>query len=486
MIDPALERALGAIGSTFRLTRTYPSTHPAVTEGMRLVAESIAAASHVFPQSCGVGVQGLHAEGKQLLPRSAPLAELAGLLFTRGVRVLELESGVRIEHVQTLFGAATGDVPLDAPALGMIHLRVAQRGSRASARSTPVPARASTARFTGAVMLRPGELPADIAARRASQALRAVDDAPGQQAAAAELSNIAPQVLELRDPGLLAETIAALDTALLTASDDGMVAAIDAAATALTPAWVIERLAQRLGEPRVPPAERAALIRAVGAIGAVAADAAVEAYLATPAEAREPYRAAMRAAGDRALEPLTRRTDDPNPAVVAAAAEFLGLTGSPEAVPRLSELVRHGNDAVREAALLGLAEVGGRGIARFAVPALKDASPLVRTAAARAMSALADTSAAPLLIRRAREEQDEGVLAALLAAMGKAGGPGVLEALAEWAESGGLLRRRTPFVRAAAIAALGMLRVPEARALLDLYSQDREPSVRRAAEAAKQ
>jgi HEAT repeat protein len=87
-------------------------------------------------------------------------------------------------------------------------------------------------------------------------------------------------------------------------------------------------------------------------------------------------------------------------------------------------------------------------------------------------------------VRRAQEEEDEGVVAELLGALGRLGGTEALETLAAFAEAGGLLRRRTPFVRAAAMAALGTLRVPEARALLTLYSQDREPTVRRAAEAA--
>jgi len=57
----------------------------------------------------------------------------------------------------------------------------------------------------------------------------------------------------------------------------------------------VERMVARLGEPRVPPAERAHLVNAVGALGAVSAGSVVDAYLHAAPELREAYRAAMRA-----------------------------------------------------------------------------------------------------------------------------------------------------------------------------------------------
>jgi HEAT repeat protein len=121
-----------------------------------------------------------------------------------------------------------------------------------------------------------------------------------------------------------------------------------------------------------------------------------------------------------------------------------------------------------------------------AIPALKDDSPAVRAAAARALGAAGDHSATTLLVRRVEEEEDEGVVAELLGSVGRLGGAEALRVLAEFARPGGLLRRRSARVRGAAVAALGALRVPEARALLEQYTHDREPAVRRAAEAAMQ
>jgi HEAT repeat protein len=75
-------------------------------------------------------------------------------------------------------------------------------------------------------------------------------------------------------------------------------------------------------------------------------------------------------------------------------------------------------------------------------------------------------------------------LAEVLRAIGRLGGPDALDALTRFAQPGALLRRRTPFVRSAAVSALGQLPGPEARALVEHYSHDREPAVRRAAQAA--
>jgi len=104
----------------------------------------------------------------------------------------------------------------------------------------------------------------------------------------------------------------------------------------------------RLGEARVPPAERAHLVHAVGALGAVSGGLVVDAYLHAAAERREAYRAAMRAAGERTIELLQNRIESKVPEVVAAAAEFLGLTGSPQVAESLITLTHHGDERVRK------------------------------------------------------------------------------------------------------------------------------------------
>jgi HEAT repeat protein len=331
-------------------------------------------------------------------------------------------------------------------------------------------------------VFRPNVLPADVEARRAVTALLAASRPEDQRANIEKLRQLTPDVIALRDIGAVAEVVAGLDRSLGKIQDPEIQQAIGEVAGALADAAIVERMVARLGEPRVPPAERAHLVNAVGALGAVSAGLVVDAYLHAAPELREAYRAAMRAAGERAVDLLQNRIGSKVPEVVAAAAEFLGLSGDPHVAELLINLTRHADERVREAALLGLAELGGREISRPAMPALKDESVLVRTAAARAIAAAGDVGATTVLVRRLEQEKDEGVLAALLQAIGQLGAKEALEVLAKFAEPGGR-PRRTPFVRAAAIEGLARLDRVEAKALLELYARDKEPTVKRAAEA---
>src|SRR5438067_2430227 len=381
-----LDRALGAIGTTFRLTRLYPPTHPAVQEALRQVGEALPPLAAVGTVEWKVGATGLHWHGQQLLPRNTQIAELAGLLYARGVRTLTLNPGMTADHVLALFQVATGTATPDAPTLGRITLTLGRRSAARLERLRPptpvegVPAIGEPA---------PGAVPAASAAA-----------APLAAAAAAD--------------------------ALLAAKRPS---------TAFRP-------------DALPPDVEAA--RAVAAVRAATA----------PEE--------QRAAVER----------------LAAAAEFVGLTGSPQAVTLLVPLLHHQSEFAREAALVGLAEAGGRETARPAMPALKDESVAVRAAAARTIAAAGDPASSTVLIRRVEQEPDEGVQAELLRAIGRLGAKEALDVLARFAEPGGMMHRRSTTVRAAAVEGLGHIARSVARGLLELYSKDKEPAVRKAAEAA--
>src|SRR6266566_2522466 len=410
--NAGVDRALGAIGTTFRLTRLYPPSHPAVIESLRQIGEAIPALAALGTVEWKVGVTGLHWHGQHLLPRNAQIAELAGLLYARGVRTVTLNPGMTPDHVLALFQVATGTVPPDDGTLGRITLTLGRRTSARLERlptptpATPVPdahvvtappaaphpptvvtTEHSTAVAADALMagkrasaaFRPDVLPVDVEVKRAVTALGNATTPEEQSAAVEKLTALAPQLLGLRDVAVVAEAIAALDRLLPTAKDPKLSVAIDQAALA--------RLVHRLGEARVPPEEREALVAAVAALASLSMGLVLDAFLAAPVDLRAPYRGAVRKAADRALEPLQGKLADPDAQVVAAAAEFVGLTGSPQAVALLIPLLRHASEFVREAALLGLAEAGGREIARPAMPALKDESVAVRAAAARAVAA---------------------------------------------------------------------------------------------------
>jgi len=508
-----LDRALGAIGTTFRLTRLYPPTHPAVQEALRQVGEALPPLAAVGTVEWKVGATGLHWHGQQLLPRNTQIAELAGLLYARGVRTLTLNPGMTADHVLALFQVATGTATPDAQTLGRITLTLGRRSAARLERMRPptpaegVPAVADPA--SGAVptasaatpqsaaaadtlmaakrpsaAFRPDALPPDVEAARAVAAVRAATGPEQQRAAVERLAAVAPQLLGLREVATSADAIAALDHLLTAARDPGLLAAIDAAAVALSDRALVERMVRRLGEPHVPAEEREALVTAVGALASLSMGPVLEAFLAAPVEQRAPFRAAVRKAADRAVEVLQGRLADKDPEVVAAAAEFVGLTGSPQAVTLLVPLLHHPSEFAREAALVGLAEAGGRETARPAMPALKDESVAVRVAAARTIAAAGDPASSTVLIRRVEQEPDEGVQAELLRAIGRLGAKEALDVLARFAEPGGMMHRRSATVRAAAVEGLRHIARPEARGLLELYSKDKEPAVRKAAEAA--
>src|SRR5207237_540414 len=290
-------RALGAIGTTFRLTRLYPPTHPAVQEALRQVGEALPPLAAVGTVEWKVGATGLHWHGQQLLPRNTQIAELAGLLYARGVRTLTLNPGMTAEHVLALFQVATGTAAPDAQTLGRITLTLGRRSAARLERVRPptpaegVPALAEPA---------PGVVPA----------------------AAAPLATAADALLAAKRPS-----------------------------TAFRPDAL---------PPDVEAARAVAVVTAVGALASLSMGLVLDAFLAAPVEQRAPFRAAVRKAADRALEVLQGKLADKNPEVVAAAAEFVGLTGSPQAVTLLVPLLRHTSEFAREAALVGLAEAGGR------------------------------------------------------------------------------------------------------------------------------
>ena len=200
-VDTAgVDRALGAIGTTFRLTRLYPPSHPAVMEALRQIGEALPVLAALGTVEWKIGATGLHWHGQQLLPRNSQITELAGLLYARGVRMITLNPGMTADHVLALFGVAMGTIQPDDAALGRIALALGRRGSHrlerlrtatpaagVSAVAVPAPpatpaiaaaappavapgAHDSAVRRLGAVF-RPDVLPIDVVIKRAVASL---------------------------------------------------------------------------------------------------------------------------------------------------------------------------------------------------------------------------------------------------------------------------------------------------------------------------
>src|SRR5438046_4511581 len=126
----AVDRVLGAIGTTFRLTRLYPPSHPAVAEAMRQITASLPALAALGTVEWKIGATGLVWHGQHLLPRNTQVAELAGLLFARGIRAIHVNPGATPEHWLALFGVAVGNVQPDDAILGRISLLLGRRASQ--------------------------------------------------------------------------------------------------------------------------------------------------------------------------------------------------------------------------------------------------------------------------------------------------------------------------------------------------------------------
>src|SRR5438874_1595933 len=399
-----VDRALGAIGTTFRLTRLYPPTHPAVQEALRQVGEAIPPLAAVGTVEWKVGATGLHWHGQQLLPRNSQSAELAGLLYARGVRTLTLNPGMTADHVLALFQVATGTAAPDAQTLGRITITLGRRSAARLERTRPptpaegvlaiadpasggVPAAAAPAPETRAAAaadtlmsakrpsaaFRPDALPPDVEAARAVAAVRAATAPDEQRAAVEKLAAVAPQLLGLREVAPSADAIAALDHLLPEARDPALLAAIDAAALALSDRALVERVVRRLGEAGGREIARPAMPALKDESVAVRAAAA----------------RTIAAAGDPASSTvLIRRVEqEPDEGVQAELLRAIGRLGAKEALDVLARFAEPGGMMHRRSTTVRAAAVEGlRHIARpegwgLLEPYSKDKEPAVRNAA---------------------------------------------------------------------------------------------------------
>src|SRR2546430_7845383 len=172
MDTAGLERVLGAIAATFRLARLYPPTHPAVVESMRQVTAALPALAELGAVEWKIAATGLQWQGQQLLAGNAQVAELAGLLYGRGIRGMRVEPGLTGDHVLALFGVALGLLPPADARLGQLALTVG--GGSAPRLGAGAPSAVTTRGRPGA----PGPAPPAARARPRPPASPRPDPAP--------------------------------------------------------------------------------------------------------------------------------------------------------------------------------------------------------------------------------------------------------------------------------------------------------------------
>lgn len=171
--------------------------------------------------------------------------------------------------------------------------------------------------------------------------------------------------------------------------------------------------------------------------------------------------------------------------VVRNVVELVGELRLEEAVPRLCELLGHEDGRVRRSAAVALAKVGSVAAVEPLRRVLLDGTPELRGFVATSISGPHARPLAMLLVALSGEETDPAVLAEYYRALGRIGTPEAVQALAQAAQpSGGLLRRRPPAGRVAAIEALGQAGGAPALRALEALKKDRDKTVRAAAEKA--
>jgi HEAT repeat protein len=160
-----------------------------------------------------------------------------------------------------------------------------------------------------------------------------------------------------------------------------------------------------------------------------------------------------------------------------------------QAVPGLGEVARHPDPALRLAAVQALAQLGTPAALGFVEQAIEDSDRSVRLAAVRVAGARGYKGALKrvegVVLGRGVKDLDLTEKMAFFEAYGAIAGAAGLKALSGILEPRGLLKLKEPSeTRACAAMAVGKIRSPEARELLQKVLEDKDLVVRNAASRA--
>jgi HEAT repeat protein len=168
------------------------------------------------------------------------------------------------------------------------------------------------------------------------------------------------------------------------------------------------------------------------------------------------------------------------------AIRLAGRLGAQAGIGPLAQLVKHVAPEVRLAAVEVLGELGTPGAMAALEPAIDDENRAVRVAAVTAVSRRGYAGALrrlqAIVLGKGSLAIERGERRQIFEAYAAIGGPAALETLRNVALPQGLFRRRAATdARTCAVYALGRLRSPEARLVVEELAEDKELPVRHAA-----
>ena len=182
---------------------------------------------------------------------------------------------------------------------------------------------------------------------------------------------------------------------------------------------------------------------------------------------------------------VVRILRSPESEALASVITLCGRLQLMQTVPGLGDTVVHKDPAVRLASVQALAQLGTPAALAFVEKAIEDQDRAVRLAAVRAVGARgykgAQRRIEAMVFGKAVGEMDLTEKMAFFEAYGAIAGPAGIKPLSGLLLPRGLLRmKESPETRACAAIALGKIRTPEAREVLQQAANDKELVVRNA------
>ena len=208
-----------------------------------------------------------------------------------------------------------------------------------------------------------------------------------------------------------------------------------------------------------------------------------------PALSAPPLRKVLEEVADRLAEShpaeVLRILRSPESEALAAVVALCGRLQIAQAVPGLGDTVTHRDPAVRLASVQTLAQLGTPAALGFVEKALEDADRSVRLAAVRVVGGRGYKGALrrveSVVLGKSVHEMDLTEKMAFFEAYGAIAGAAALKPLSALLLPRGLLRmKESSETRACAAIALGKIRTPEAREVLQRAVEDKDAVVRNA------